>query len=59
MSSLSAPVALAAQLALLSLISFGGIPTILPDIHNLVVVTKGWVSWTPKMRQLAKVEPCP
>ena len=31
MSSLSAPVALAAQLALLSLISFGGIPTILPD----------------------------
>ena len=44
MSSLSAPVALAAQLALLSLISFGGIPTILPDIHNLVVVTKGWVT---------------
>ena len=44
MSSLSAPVALAAQLALLSLISFGGIPTVLPDIHNLVVVTKGWVT---------------
>src|SRR6202049_5304411 len=44
MSSLPAPVALAAQLAVLSLISFGGIPTVLPDIHNLVVVTKGWVT---------------
>ena len=44
MSSLSAPVALAAQLALLSLISFGGIPTVLPDIYNLVVVTKSWVT---------------
>ena len=44
MSSLPAPVALAAQLALLSLISFGGIPSVLPDIHTLVVVTKGWVT---------------
>src|SRR5258708_29948419 len=44
MSSLPAPVALAAQLAVLSLISFGGIPAVLPDIHNLVVVTKGWVT---------------
>src|SRR5256885_12391585 len=44
MSSLPAPVALAAQLALLSLISFGGIPSVLPDIHSLVVVTKGWVT---------------
>ena len=42
MSSPPAPVAFAAQLALLSLISFGGIPSILPGIHNLVVVTKGW-----------------
>jgi len=39
MSSPPAPVAFAAQLALLSLISFGGIPSILPGIHNLVVVT--------------------
>ncbi len=44
MSSPPAPVALAAQLALLSLISFGGIPSVLPDIHSLVVVTKGWVT---------------
>jgi hypothetical protein len=44
MSSLPAPVALPAQLALLSLISFGGIPSVLPDIHNLVVVTKGWAT---------------
>ena len=44
MSTLPAPVALAAQLAVLSLISFGGIPSVLPDIHNLVVVTKGWVT---------------
>ena len=44
MSSPSAPAALAAQLAVLSLISFGGIPSVLPDIHNLVVVTKDWVT---------------
>ena len=40
----SPPVAFAAQIALLSLISFGGIPSVLPDIHNLVVVTKGWAT---------------
>src|SRR6202040_1759555 len=44
MSSPPAPVAFVAQLALLSLISFGGIPSILPGIHNLVVVTKGWAT---------------
>jgi hypothetical protein len=44
MSGPPAPAALAAQLAVLSLISFGGIPSVLPDIHNLVVVTKGWVT---------------
>src|ERR1700719_2811516 len=44
MSSLPAPVAFAAQIAPLSLISFGGIPSVLPGIHNLVVVTKGWVT---------------
>src|SRR4029077_15826722 len=44
MSSPFAPAALAAQLALLSLISFGGIPSVLPDIHNLVVVAKGWAT---------------
>src|SRR6266851_2614207 len=44
MSSPPASLALAAHLAVLSIISFGGIPTVLPDIHNLVVVTKGWVT---------------
>jgi chromate transporter len=44
MSSPPVPVTLAAQIALLSLISFGGIPSVLPDIHNLVVVTKGWAT---------------
>jgi len=44
MSSPPAFLALAAHLAVLSMISFGGIPTVLPDIHNLVVVTKGWVT---------------
>jgi chromate transporter len=44
MSSPPPPVAFSAQLALLSLISFGGIPSILPGIHNLVVVTKGWAT---------------
>src|SRR6267142_3237898 len=44
MSSPPGSLALAAHLAVLSMISFGGIPTVLPDIHNLVVVTKGWVT---------------
>jgi chromate transporter len=44
MSSPPAPIAFAGQVAVLSLISFGGIPSVLPDIHNLVVVTKGWVT---------------
>jgi chromate transporter len=44
MSSPPAPVAFAAQISLLSLISFGGIPSVLPDIHSLVVVTKGWAT---------------
>ena len=44
MTSLSAPVVFAMHLAVLSLISFGGIPSVLPDIHHLAVVTKGWVT---------------
>jgi chromate transporter len=43
MSSPSASVALAAHLAVLSSISFGGFPTVLPDIHNLAKVN-GWVT---------------
>jgi chromate transporter len=44
MSDPSAPVALTGHLALLSSISFGGFPTVLPDVRNFVVVTHGWVT---------------
>ena len=43
MNSLSASLALAAHLALLSSISFGGFPTVLPDVHNFVTAN-GWAS---------------
>jgi chromate transporter len=43
MSSPSAASALAAHLALLSSISFGGFPSVLPDVHNFVVAN-GWVT---------------
>jgi hypothetical protein len=43
MNSPSAASALAAQLALLSSISFGGFPSVLPDVHNFVVAN-GWVT---------------
>ncbi|MFZ3236743.1 MAG: chromate transporter [Stellaceae bacterium] len=35
---------LAAHLSWLSLISFGGIPVVLPAIHDLVVLAHGWVT---------------
>jgi len=38
-----ASLVLAAHLALLSSISFGGFPTVLPDVRNLVTVN-GWVT---------------
>jgi chromate transporter len=41
---MSPPVALTAHLALLSSISFGGFPTVLPDVRNLVVATHGWMT---------------
>ena len=44
MSDPSAPIALSAHLALVSSISFGGFPTVLPDVHNFVVVTRGWLT---------------
>jgi chromate transporter len=31
-------------MALLSSISFGGIPSVLPDIHNFVVTAHGWLT---------------
>jgi chromate transport protein ChrA len=44
MSDPSAPIALSVHLALVSSISFGGFPTVLPDVHNFVVVTRGWLT---------------
>ena len=32
------------HLALVSSISFGGFPTVLPDVRNFVVVTHGWMT---------------
>jgi chromate transporter len=44
MTDPSDPVALTARLALLSSISFGGFPTVLPDVRNFVVVAHGWMT---------------
>jgi chromate transporter len=44
MNSASVPIALTAHLALLSSISFGGFPTVLPDVRNFVVATHGWMT---------------
>jgi chromate transporter len=44
MTGPSAPLALTAHLALLSSISFGGFPTVLPDVRNFVVITHGWMT---------------
>jgi chromate transporter len=44
MSSASDLGALIAHLAFLSSISFGGFPTVLPDVRALVVVTHGWMT---------------
>ena len=44
MTQSSAAVLLPAYLALLSSISFGGFPTVLPDVRNFVVATHGWMT---------------
>ena len=44
MSGPAALLILVAHLALLSSISFGGFPTVLPDVHKLVVDTHGWMT---------------
>jgi chromate transporter len=44
MSDPSAPLALTAHLALVSSISFGGFPTVLPDVRNFVVTAHGWMT---------------
>jgi chromate transporter len=42
---MSAPAAvLIAHIALLSLISFGGVPGVLPDLQHFVVAAHGWMS---------------
>jgi chromate transporter len=40
----AAAVLLVAHIALLSLISFGGVPGVLPDLRDFVVITHGWIS---------------
>ena len=44
MNDPSAPLALTAHLAQVSSISFGGFPTVLPDVRNFVVTTHGWMT---------------
>ena len=44
MTDPSAPIALTAHLALVSSVSFGGFPTVLPDVRNFVVGTHGWMT---------------
>lgn len=44
MNTASAPLALTAQLVLLSSISFGGFPTVLPDVRDFVVAAHGWMT---------------
>ncbi len=44
MTGPSAPLALTAHLALVSSISFGGFPTVLPDVRNFVVGTHRWMT---------------
>jgi len=44
MNTSSASVALTVHLALLSSISFGGFPTVLPDVRDFVVVAHGWMT---------------
>jgi chromate transporter len=44
MKPASALAVLVAHLALLSSISFGGFPTVLPDVHNFVVARHGWMT---------------
>jgi chromate transporter len=41
---MGAPASFVAHIALLALISFGGVPGVLPDLHNFVVTTNGWLT---------------
>ncbi len=44
MNATGAPTSLVAHIALLALISFGGVPGVLPDLRNFVVTTHGWLT---------------
>lgn len=44
MSAPGASAALVGHLAVLSAISFGGMPAALPDLHDYVVTANGWIS---------------
>ena len=44
MTSPPAPLSLTLQLAVLSAISFGGFPTVLPDVRAFVVTANGWMT---------------
>jgi len=44
MTGPSAPLALTVHLAWVSSISFGGFPTVLPDVRNFVVGTNRWMT---------------
>jgi chromate transporter len=44
MSDPAVTAALTGRLAVLSAVSFGGIPAILPDLHDFLVTTNGWIS---------------
>ena len=44
MTGASGSLSLTAHLGLLSSISFGGFPTVLPDLRNFVVATHGWMT---------------
>src|SRR5262245_6360403 len=44
MNTASAPLALTARLLVLSSISFGGFPIVLPDVRHFVVTTHGWMT---------------
>jgi chromate transporter len=44
MNSPSAPVSLIAHIALLAIISFGGVPGVLPDLRDFIVTANGWLT---------------
>ncbi|HEV2335447.1 MAG TPA: chromate transporter [Stellaceae bacterium] len=44
MNAPGASISLVGHIALLALISFGGVPGVLPDLRNFVVTTNGWLT---------------